>query len=234
MLVILGWAIARDIGRGLGPRAVPAPGPRDGRNGGVPAPPRRRSCSRCSSRCGSRASKRKRWRSGGAFTAVIFGLAAQQTLGNLIAGHGAAQRAAVPGRRARAPAGRPAGGQIEGTVSSLGLLYTTFATGETRSWCPTASCSTWRCCRCGSPRPSTCGRACAPGMTPATCRRSSSGRCRRRCATRRGSRSRSSTARRSWCGSRRRRGSPARAVSWPANCSASSPARRARGRRRTP
>ena len=67
---------------------------------------------------------------GGAFTAVIFGLAAQQTLGNLIAG--TVLLSARPfrvGERVRLQGG-PLAGQIEGTVSSLGLLYTTFATGE--------------------------------------------------------------------------------------------------------
>ncbi len=67
---------------------------------------------------------------GGAFTAVIFGLAAQQTLGNLIAG--TVLLSARPfrvGERVRLQGG-PLAGQIEGTVSSLGLLYTTFATGD--------------------------------------------------------------------------------------------------------
>ncbi len=67
---------------------------------------------------------------GTAFTAVIFGLAAQQTLGNLIAG--TVLLSARPfrvGERVRLQGG-PLAGQIEGTVSSLGLLYTTFATGE--------------------------------------------------------------------------------------------------------
>src|SRR5436189_180548 len=67
---------------------------------------------------------------GGAFTAVVFGLAAQQTLGNLIAG--TVLLSARPfrvGERVRLQGG-PLAGQIEGTVSSLGLMYTTFATGE--------------------------------------------------------------------------------------------------------
>ena len=61
---------------------------------------------------------------------MIFGLAAQQTLGNLIAG--TVLLSARPfrvGERVRLQGG-PLAGQIEGTVSSLGLLYTTFATGE--------------------------------------------------------------------------------------------------------
>jgi small-conductance mechanosensitive channel len=128
-LMILGWAIARDIGRGLGPplfrRLDPATAGTVGfvirlatvvlalfvalRVAGIEA---------------------KTLALGTAFTAVIFGLAAQQTLGNLIAG--TVLLSARPfrvGERVRLQGG-PLAGQIEGTVSSLGLLYTTFATGE--------------------------------------------------------------------------------------------------------
>jgi small conductance mechanosensitive channel len=128
-LVILGWAIARDLGRGLGPalfrRMDPATAGTVGfvirlatvvvalfvalRVAGIEA---------------------KTLALGTAFTAVIFGLAAQQTLGNLIAG--TVLLSARPfrvGERVRLQGG-PLAGQIEGTVSSLGLLYTTFATGE--------------------------------------------------------------------------------------------------------
>jgi small conductance mechanosensitive channel len=129
ILVILGWAIARDVGRGLGPalfrRLDPATAGTVGflirlativlallvalRVAGIEA---------------------KTLALGGAFTAVIFGLAAQQTLGNLIAG--TVLLSARPfrvGERVRLQGGGLAG-QIEGTVSSLGLLYTTFATGD--------------------------------------------------------------------------------------------------------
>jgi small conductance mechanosensitive channel len=129
VLVILGWAIARDVGRGLGPalfrRLDPATAGTVGflirlatlvlalivalQVAGIEA---------------------KTLALGGAFTAVIFGLAAQQTLGNLIAG--TVLLSARPfrvGERVRLQGG-PLAGQIEGTVSSLGLLYTTFATGE--------------------------------------------------------------------------------------------------------
>src|SRR3954468_2523483 len=67
---------------------------------------------------------------GGAFTAVIFGLAAQQTLGNLIAG--TVLLSARPfrvGDRVRLQGG-PLAGNVEGVVSTLGLLHTTFASGE--------------------------------------------------------------------------------------------------------
>jgi small-conductance mechanosensitive channel len=63
---------------------------------------------------------------GGAITAVVFGLAAQQTLGNLIAGMVLiSARPFRVGDRIRLQAGGLAG-QIEGVVRSLGLLYTTF------------------------------------------------------------------------------------------------------------
>ncbi len=67
---------------------------------------------------------------GGAITAVVFGLAAQQTLGNLIAGLVLiSARPFRVGDRVRLQAGGIAG-QIEGVVASLGLLYTTFAQGQ--------------------------------------------------------------------------------------------------------
>jgi small conductance mechanosensitive channel len=73
---------------------------------------------------------------GGAFTAVIFGLAAQQTLGNLIAGMVLlSARPFRVGERVRLQAGAVAG-TIEGVVSSLGLLYTTLARGEDRIQVP--------------------------------------------------------------------------------------------------
>jgi small-conductance mechanosensitive channel len=67
---------------------------------------------------------------GGAFTAVVVGLAAQQTLGNLIAG--LVLLSARPfrvGDRVRLQAGGLAG-MTEGVVSSLGLMYTTLSHGD--------------------------------------------------------------------------------------------------------
>src|SRR5947209_11453696 len=73
---------------------------------------------------------------GGAFTAVIIGLAAQQTLGNLFAGMVLlSARPFRVGERVRFQAGALAG-QLEGVVSSLGLLYTTLARGEDRIQVP--------------------------------------------------------------------------------------------------
>ena len=73
---------------------------------------------------------------GGAITAVIIGLAAQQTIGNLVAG--TVLLSARPfrvGDRVRLHAGGVAG-QVEGTVTSLGLLYITLANGEDRIMVP--------------------------------------------------------------------------------------------------
>jgi small-conductance mechanosensitive channel len=137
VLMVLGWAIARDVGRALGPplfrRLDPATAGTVGflirlmtialallfalRVLGIGA--------------GELAL-------GGAFTAVIIGLAAQQTLGNVIAG--TVLLSARPfrvGERVRLQGG-PLGGQLEGTVSSLGLLYTTLAKGEESVMVPNA------------------------------------------------------------------------------------------------
>lgn len=74
---------------------------------------------------------------GGAFTAIIAGLAAQQTLGNLFAG--LVLLSARPfrvGDRARLLG---SGIDIEGVVSSLGLLYTTFDQGENTTMVPNST-----------------------------------------------------------------------------------------------
>ncbi len=134
-LMILGWAIARDIGRSLGPplfrRLDPATAGTVGfliRLVTVVA-----ALFVALSVAGIEA---RTLVLGGAFTAVIFGLAAQQTLGNLIAG--TVLLSARPfrvGERVRLQGG-PLAGQVEGTVSSLGLLYTTFATGDDSTMVP--------------------------------------------------------------------------------------------------
>jgi small-conductance mechanosensitive channel len=135
LLVILGWAIARDFGRVLSPsllkRADPATAGTIGflvrlvtllaavivalRFAGV---------------------RTADIAIGASFTAVVFGLAAQQTLGNLIAG--IVLLSARPfrvGERVRLQGGMLAG-QVEGTVTALGLLYTTFANGQDRILVP--------------------------------------------------------------------------------------------------
>jgi small conductance mechanosensitive channel len=73
---------------------------------------------------------------GGAFTAIVAGLAAQQTLGNLFAGM--VLLSARPfrlGERVRFRAGQLAGG-VDGVVASLGLLYTTLSRGDERVMIP--------------------------------------------------------------------------------------------------
>ncbi|HYZ81735.1 MAG TPA: mechanosensitive ion channel family protein [Solirubrobacteraceae bacterium] len=73
---------------------------------------------------------------GGAFTAVILGLAAQQTLGNVIAGMVLlSARPFRVGQRIRLQAGA-LGGQLDGTVSSLGLLYTNLIRGAEQVMIP--------------------------------------------------------------------------------------------------
>jgi small-conductance mechanosensitive channel len=129
LLVILGWAIARDVGRALGPPLFRRLDPATAGTVGF--------LIRLTTIvvalvvaldvAGVRA---QTLALGGAFTAVIFGLAAQQTLGNVIAG--TVLLSARPfrvGERVRLQGGGLAG-QVEGTVSSLGLLYTTFARGD--------------------------------------------------------------------------------------------------------
>ncbi|MCW2990018.1 MAG: mechanosensitive ion channel family protein [Solirubrobacterales bacterium] len=74
---------------------------------------------------------------GGAFTAIIAGLAAQQTLGNLFAG--LVLLSARPfrvGDRVKLQGG---GIEIEGVVSTLGLLYTTFDYGDNTTMVPNSS-----------------------------------------------------------------------------------------------
>jgi small conductance mechanosensitive channel len=128
-LLILGWAIARDAGRALGPALFRRMDPATA--GTVGFLIRLATVALALLVALSVAGIQARTLAlGGAFTAVVLGLAAQQTLGNLIAG--TVLLSAGPfrvGDRVRLQGG-PLAGQIEGVVSSLGLLYTTFATGE--------------------------------------------------------------------------------------------------------
>jgi small-conductance mechanosensitive channel len=73
---------------------------------------------------------------GGAFTAVIVGLAAQQTLGNLFAGLVLlSTRPFRVGERVKLVGGALAG-SLEGIVSSLGLFYTDLVSGADRIMVP--------------------------------------------------------------------------------------------------
>jgi small conductance mechanosensitive channel len=129
VLVILGWAVARAFGRGLGPplfrRLDPATA------GTVGFLIRLATVALALLVALSVAGVNPAALAvGGAFTALIIGLAGQQTLGNVIAG--TVLLSARPfrvGERVRLQGG-PLAGQVEGTVSSLGLLYTTFARGD--------------------------------------------------------------------------------------------------------
>jgi small-conductance mechanosensitive channel len=128
-LLALGWAFARSIGRSLGPmlfrRLDPATAGTVGfliRLGAIVI------TALVALRIAGLSTRSLTV--GGAFTAVIVGLAAQQTLGNLFAG--LVLLSARPfrvGERVRLQGGGLAG-NIEGVVSQLGLLYTVFADGE--------------------------------------------------------------------------------------------------------
>ena len=73
---------------------------------------------------------------GGGFTAVVLGLAAQQVLGNLLAGVVLlTNRPFRVGDRIRLQAGALAG-QTEGVVGQLGLFYTTLVSGADRILVP--------------------------------------------------------------------------------------------------
>lgn len=127
-LLILGWGFARDLGRAVGPQLLrrldPATAGTVGflirlvtvlvalvvalRIAGI---------------------RQSDLAVGGAFTAVVVGLAAQQTLGNLFAGMVLlSARPFRVGDRVRFQAGNLAGA-TEGTVESLGLMYVTLSQG---------------------------------------------------------------------------------------------------------
>ena len=129
ILVVLGWALARDLGRWAEPwlfRRVDA-----GTAGTISFLIRLFFLALAGFSALRIAGLNPRTLAvGGAITAVVFGLAAQQTLGNLIAGMVLiSARPFRIGDRVRLQGGGLAG-QIEGTVASLGLLYVTFSQGE--------------------------------------------------------------------------------------------------------
>ena len=135
LLVLLGWALARSLGRGFAPtlyrRLEPSTAGTIGfllrlltivivavvalRIAGV---------------------KPAAIVVGGGFTAVVFGLAAQQVLGNMLAGLLLiTNRPFRVGERVRLQGGGLAG-QTEGVVGQLGLFYTTFVSGADRILVP--------------------------------------------------------------------------------------------------
>jgi small-conductance mechanosensitive channel len=127
-LVILGWAFARDLGRALGPNLVRRLDP--GTAGTVTFLIRLLTLGLVLLVALRLAGLQLTTLAvGGAMTAVIIGLAAQQTFGNLVAG--TVLLSARPfrvGDLIRLRTGN-VGGEVEGTVSSLGLLYTTLSRG---------------------------------------------------------------------------------------------------------
>lgn len=128
-LVILGWALARDVGRALGPVLFRRVDP--GTAGTLGFLIRLFTIMLAILVALRIAGLRPETLAvGGAVTAVLLGLAAQQTFGNLIAG--TVLLSARPfrvGDRVRLHSGMAAG-RIEGTVAGLGLLYTTLNRGE--------------------------------------------------------------------------------------------------------
>lgn len=137
-LIALGWMVARDLARALGPVLLGRLGPETAatlgftlRLGGLIViillalraaglPPQTLAF-------------------GGAAAAVVVGLAAQQTLGNLFAGTVMlSTRPFRIGERVRFQGGNLAG-QLEGTVVSLGLLYIEMTDGANRVLVPNAA-----------------------------------------------------------------------------------------------
>jgi small conductance mechanosensitive channel len=135
VLLVLGWTIARDIGRAVGPTFFRRMDP--GTAGTVGFLIRLATMGiTLLIALGVAHVSPSTLVAGSAFTAVVLGLAAQQTLGNLFAGMVLlSARPFRVGERVRLQAGA-VGGVVEGVVSSLGLLYTTLARGEDRIMVP--------------------------------------------------------------------------------------------------
>src|SRR3954469_6629120 len=129
VLLAVGWALARSVGRLLGPALFRRMDP--GTAGTVGFLIRLMTmCVALMIALRIAGVRPRELAVGGAFTAVVVGLAAQQTLGNLFAG--TVLLSARPfrvGERVRLQGGGLAG-TVEGTVSSLGLLYTVLTQGE--------------------------------------------------------------------------------------------------------
>jgi small conductance mechanosensitive channel len=134
-LVAIGWALARDVGRAAGPTFLRRMDPATAGTVGFLA--RLVTIAITLLLALSKAGLNPQTLAvGGAFTAVVFGLAAQQTLGNVIAGMVLlSARPFRVGERVRLQAGA-VGGSVEGIVSSLGLLYTTLSRGYDRILIP--------------------------------------------------------------------------------------------------
>ena len=127
-LVVLGWALARAAGRAMGPTLFSR---MDAGTAGTVGFLIRLVTLGAALLVAFRFAglKPATLAAGGAITAVIIGLAAQQTLGNLIAGMVLlSARPFQVGDLVKLQAGGVAG-EVEGTVRSLGLLYVTLGRG---------------------------------------------------------------------------------------------------------
>jgi small-conductance mechanosensitive channel len=134
-LLVLGWALARQLGRGIAPQLFRRLDPATAGTVGFLI---RLGTILLATVVGLRIAglSPSTLALGGAFTAVIVGLAAQQTLGNLFAGLVLlSTRPFRVGERVRLRGGAMAG-DVEGIVSSLGLMYTTLVDGADRIMVP--------------------------------------------------------------------------------------------------
>lgn len=134
-LVIMGWGLARGIGTAIGPQLL---GRLDPATAGTAGFLVRLVAMGAFVLAALRIAgvDPRQLAVGGAFTAVVVGLAAQQTFGNLVAG--TVLLSARPfrvGDRVRLQAGALAG-NVEGTVTSLGLLYTVLQNGADQIMVP--------------------------------------------------------------------------------------------------
>ena len=135
LLVVLGWTLARSLGRGLGPALYRRLEP--GTAGTVGFLVRLLTIlAMVVVALRIAGLKPGALAVGGAFTAVIVGLAAQQVLGNLLAGIVLlTNRPFRVGERIKVQGGSLAG-QVDGIVGSLGLFYTTLVSGADRILLP--------------------------------------------------------------------------------------------------
>jgi small conductance mechanosensitive channel len=128
-LLVLGWAFARELGRALGPQLLRRLDPSTAGTVGFLI---RLVAVFAALLIALRVAglHQRDLAVGGAFTAVVIGLAAQQTLGNVFAGMVLlSARPFRVGERVRFQAGSLAG-TTEGTVASLGLMYITLSQGD--------------------------------------------------------------------------------------------------------
>jgi small conductance mechanosensitive channel len=134
-LVVLGWGLARSLGRGIAPMLVRRMDPATAGTAGFLV---RLLTIAAMVIVALRIAglNADTLAVGGAFTAVVLGLAAQQTVGNLFAGVVLlSTRPFRVGERVRLRGGAMAG-SVEGIVSSLGLFYTTLVDGADRIMVP--------------------------------------------------------------------------------------------------